>query len=174
MNKTFEIRDATPEESRELGRILTIVYSSLDGFPQPSEQPAYYEMLADIGRFAEKPGARVLAAVSGAGEVLGGVVYFGDMAQYGSGGTATAIADASGIRLLGVAPEHRHRGVGKDLTRACIELARQAEHGQVILHSTKAMQVAWAMYERMGFGRSEDLDFSQQGLDVYGFRLLLR
>jgi len=46
-------------------------------------------------------------------------------------------------------------------------------HGQVIIHSTKAMQVAWALYEALGFRPSHDLDFMQGQLQVYGFRLEL-
>ncbi|CAB3798292.1 hypothetical protein LMG28614_04732 [Paraburkholderia ultramafica] len=130
-------------------------------------------MLDGIARFTEKPGARVLVALSERDELMGGVVYFGDMAQYGSGGTATSVQNASGIRLPGVDPAFRNTGAGKALTLACIELARQSGHSQVILHTTKAMQLAWGMYEKLGFARSEDLDFSQQGLQVYGFRLTL-
>jgi hypothetical protein len=43
----------------------------------------------------------------------------------------------------------------------------------LIIHSTMAMQTAWKMYERLGFKRSEDLDFMQGELPVFGFRLLL-
>jgi hypothetical protein len=43
----------------------------------------------------------------------------------------------------------------------------------MVLHTTQAMQVAWAMYEKLGFTRSEDLDFEQEGLPVFGFRLPL-
>jgi hypothetical protein len=35
----------------------------------------------------------------------------------------------------------------------------------------KAMQTAWNMYENLGFKRSEDLDFMQGELPVFGFRL---
>jgi len=35
------------------------------------------------------------------------------------------------------------------------------------------MQVAWGMYEKLGFVRSEDLDFEQEGIPVLGFRLVL-
>ncbi len=35
------------------------------------------------------------------------------------------------------------------------------------------MRTAWGLYERMGFARSEDLDFLQQGFPVFGFRLPL-
>jgi ribosomal protein S18 acetylase RimI-like enzyme len=167
------IRDARPDEFAALGRLLVEVYSRLEGFPTPAEQPGYYEMLANIGRFTEKPGARVLVAAQPNGELAGGVVYFGDMTHYGSGGSAPSIRSASGIRLLGVDPRHRGLGAGRALTRACVELARQQDHAQVILHTTLAMQVAWRLYENLGFARSADLDFSQQGLAVFGFRLVL-
>jgi ribosomal protein S18 acetylase RimI-like enzyme len=63
--------------------------------------------------------------------------------------------------------------VGKALTHACIERARERGHAQVILHTTLAMRVAWALYESLGFERSEDLDFRQGDLPVFGFRLRL-
>lgn len=173
MTTEFLIRDLRPAEFESLGRLMTDVYSKLEGFPTPTEQPHYYEMLANIGRLSEKPGARVLVAVRPGDELLGGIVYFSDMAQYGSGGVATSIKDASGIRLLGVAPNYRNLGAGKALARACLELARQAGHSQIILHTTQAMRVAWGLYERLGFVRSNDLDFSQQGLPVFGFKLRL-
>ena len=168
------IRDVAPSEFTALGALMVRVYSGLEGFPTTLEQPGYYEMLANIGRFTERPGTRVLVAVTGSGELVGGVVYFADMAQYGSGGIATAIRNASGIRLLGVDPAFRHAGAGKALTNACIQLARVQEHAEVILHTTAAMRVAWAMYERLGFVRDEELDFLQEGYPVYGFRLRLR
>ena len=108
------------------------------------------------------------------GELVGGIVYFDDMAQYGSGGTATQEKDAAGIRLLGVDPRFRGAGAGKALAQACIRRARERGHAQVILHTTAAMGVAWKMYEQLGFARSEDLDFLQEQLPVFGFRLKLQ
>lgn len=167
------ISELRAEEGEALGRLMVRVYAALPGFPSPVEQPAYYDMLANIARFGEKPGTKVLVAHSSEGKLVGGVVYFGEMAQYGSGGTATAERNASGIRLLAVDPEFRGGGAGRALTETCIELARKRGHAQVILHTTQAMQVAWVMYDRLGFRRSEDLDFLQQGFPVFGFRLNL-
>ncbi len=164
------IRDIEGHEHAALGQLMVGVYSSLEGFPTPPEQPAYYQMLANIGSFTEKPGARVLVATDAGGALLGGVIYFADLAQYGSGGIATTITDASGIRLLGVAPPARGQGVGKALTLACLQLARDAGHAQMILHTTQAMQTAWSMYEKLGFQRSTDLDFMQGALPVFGLR----
>lgn len=168
--RPFIIREARKEEFEPLGQLMVAVYSNLDGFPNPDAQPKYYDMLARIGQMAEKPGARLLVAVGEDG-LLGGIVYFADMAQYGSGGTATQEPNASGFRLLAVTPQARGMGVGRALAEACIALAKEQKHRQMIIHTTRAMQIAWAMYEHMGFKRSEDLDFQQGDLQVFGFRL---
>jgi GNAT superfamily N-acetyltransferase len=95
------------------------------------------------------------------------------MKYYGSGGTATGEQNASGFRLLAVDPLIRGHGIGKLLTNECIKKARDKKHSQVVIHTTMAMQTAWKMYENIGFKRSEDLDFMQGELPVFGFRLLL-
>jgi len=171
MREGLLIRQARPPEFVPLGRLLVDVYAQLDGFPKPAEQPRYYALLANIGDFTRKPQAQLLVALDADDTLLGGVVYFGDMAQYGSGGTATTLTRASGIRLLGVAPAARGRGVGRALTAACIERARERGHARVVLHTTAAMQVAWGMYERLGFARAPELDFMQGELPVSGFSL---
>lgn len=173
MPANLEIRGIRADEHAALGRLLVEVYSRLEGFPSPAEQPGYYAMLADIGAFTDTPAAKVLVAIAPELGLVGGVVYFGDMAEYGSGGTATQVADASGIRLLGVSEAARGRGAGKALTQACIDLARARGHAEVVLHTTQAMATAWKMYERLGFTRSADLDFRQGELPVFGFRLAL-
>ena len=149
------------------------VYSQLEGFPKEAEQPAYYRMLANIGELTNNPGTELLVAVAPEGKIAGGVVYFNNMQYYGSGGTATQEKNAAGFRLLAVDPAARGMGVGRLLTEACIKKAKAAGRAQVVIHSTRAMQTAWEMYERMGFKRSEDLDFMQGELPVFGFRLLL-
>ncbi|TQV85021.1 GNAT family N-acetyltransferase [Aliikangiella coralliicola] len=173
MTSSLEIRDIRKEEFLLLGQLMVEVYANLEGFPSQEEQPKYYEMLANIGRFTEKKDTKVLVALSKEGELIGGVVYFGDMAQYGSGGTATSVKNASGIRLLGVDPKYRGSGAGKALTNACIQLAKEKGHAEVVLHTTQAMQIAWGFYEKLGFERSKDLDFMQEGFPVFGFRLAL-
>ncbi|MEW7291173.1 GNAT family N-acetyltransferase [Aquimarina sp. 2304DJ70-9] len=168
------VRDALPEEFLEVGELMVKVYSQLKGFPSKDEQPSYYEMLADVGSLTKKPLTRLLVALSEDGKIAGAVVYFGDMKHYGSGGTATKERNASGFRLLAVDPVARGKGIGRILTEACLQIAKDEKQNQMIIHSTKAMQVAWKMYENMGFKRSKDLDFVQGALLVFGFRLLFK
>src|SRR5690606_18014624 len=127
------------------------VYSHLDGFPKPHEQPAYYDMLRNVGQFCTKPDVELLVATDEEDRIAGAVVYFGDMQYYGSGGTATQEIGASGFRLLAVARDAQGHGIGKLLTQACIEKARSRQHRCVVIHSTKAMGTAWKMYEKLGF-----------------------
>lgn len=169
----YKIRNAKPEEFTEIGNLMVEVYSQLEGFPKPSEQPNYYKMLANIGELTINPGTELLVAVSSENEILGGVVFFNDMKYYGSGGTATNEKNAAGFRLLAVSSSARGKGIGKLLTLECIQKAKKENLSQMIIHSTKAMQIAWEMYENLGFKRAEDLDFMQGELLVFGFRLPL-
>lgn len=169
----YIVRNAKPEEFEEIGKLMVQVYSQLEGFPKQDEQPAYYKMLANIGELTKKPETELLVAVSVDDKIKGGVVYFSDMQYYGSGGTATKERNAAGFRLLAVDGSARGKGIGKLLTNECIRKAKEKQLSQVIIHSTEAMQTAWKMYEAMGFKRSEDLDFLQGGLPVFGFRLFL-
>ncbi|KGO90050.1 GNAT family N-acetyltransferase [Flavobacterium suncheonense] len=174
MNTTeFTIRNAKPEEYQNIGALMVKVYSALDGFPKPHQHPKYYEMLANVGELTNKPGTEILVAVSSEGNIAGVVVYFGDMQYYGSGGTATQEKNAAGFRLLAVDDSQRGKGIGKLLTMFCLEKAKQQQLPQMIIHTTNAMKPAWRMYENIGFKRSEDLDFKQGELEVFGFRFLL-
>jgi len=172
MHARLAIRDAAPHELAPLGQLMIAAYASLDGFPKPHEQPRYYEMLGDVGRFAAVPGVRVLVALLD-GALVGGVVYFADLAQYGGGGTVTPEGDASAFRMVAVDPRARGAGVGKALVERCLALARAAGHRQVVIHTTEAQQVAWAMYLRMGFVRATELDFMPEAVRVCGFRFAL-
>jgi GNAT superfamily N-acetyltransferase len=172
-SQEYIVREAVPNEFPEIGELMVMVYSQLKGFPTKEAQPDYYKMLANIGSLTKKPGTKLLIAVSSNGKIGGGVVYFGDIKYYGSGGTAIKEKNAAGFRLLAVDPDTRGKGLGKLLTEACIQLAKDEKQNQLIIHTTEAMQVAWKMYEKMGFNRSKDLDFMQEELPVFGFRLFL-
>lgn len=169
----FTIRNAKPNEFSEIGKLLVNVYSQLDGFPKQMEQPDYYKLLENIGEFTNKPDTELLVAVSSQGTIGGAIVYFSDMKYYGSGGSATKVKNASGFRLLAVDHSARGIGIGRLLTNECIRKAKEKKHSLIVIHTTKAMQIAWRMYENMGFERSEDLDFMQGELSVFGFRLKL-
>ena len=163
------ISQAQPEDHAAIGQLMVEVYSSLPGFATPEEQPEYYKMLANIGDFTRKESVELLVAKN-EDEILGAVVYIGDMQDYGA---AINIEDtnAAAFRLLAVSTSARGLGVGKLLTNACLDKARLQGKKQMIIHTTESMKVAWGMYEKIGFVRSTALDFVQSGLQVYGFKM---
>ncbi len=169
----YTVRNARPEEFDAIGKLMVRVYSQLEGFPKESEQPEYYKLLHNIGEFTNKPDTELIVSVSQEDRIVAAVVFCGDMQHYGSAGTATQEKNAAGFRLLAVDPSARGQGLGKLLMNECIRRAREKKLSQVIIHTTKAMQQAWKMYEDIGFKRSEDLDFLQRGFPVFGFRLKL-
>lgn len=173
MKTDFKIRNAHPNEHAAIGKLMVHAYSSLEGFVKPHEHPRYYEMLEKVGALTEKPGTEILVAIGQHEQLAGAVVFFSDMQYYASGGTATSEKNSAGFRLLAVADEARGQGVGKMLTLACIRKAQDKNLKQVIIHTTLAMKNAWSMYERIGFKRSDDLDFMQGEMKVFGFRYLL-
>jgi len=167
------IRPVRSEEYERLGKLLVAAYAALPGMPQPDEQPDYYAMLANVGGRAARPSLTVFVAANAAGDLLGSLDFIADMRHYGSGGPASGISDAAGVRLLAVDGAHRGQGAGKALTVFCIERARALGKARVVLHTTRAMQTAWAMYEALGFVRFPDIDFQQGNLAVFGFQLNL-
>ena len=173
MGNEILIKNADKKDFSEIGKLLVSVYSQLDGFPKESEQPEYYKMLENVGDLTYKPETEIIVAENENGQIIGAVVNFSDMQYYGSGGTATGQKDSGGFRLLAVHNEARGKGIGKQLTIECIKRAKSRKLKQVIIHTTKAMQTAWKMYEQIGFQRSEDLDFMQGQLPVFGFKLRL-
>jgi ribosomal protein S18 acetylase RimI-like enzyme len=61
--------------------------------------------------------------------------------------------------MLGVDPAARDRGVARGLMEASEARARAAGKTFMSLHTTKRMQAAQTMYERLGYRRLEDRIF---------------
>ncbi len=80
----------------------------------------------------------------------------------------------AGIRLLGVLPGVRKKGVGVALMNECVRRCRDAGLKTIGLHTTTAMAVARRLYERMGFVRVPQYDFAPEDGDeviVMAYRL---
>jgi ribosomal protein S18 acetylase RimI-like enzyme len=83
-----------------------------------------------------------------AGEVAGAVAYFAP----NSGPRPNFFApEWPIIRMLVVDPAARGQGIGRRLTDECIARAGRDGAAEIALHTSPAMEVALAMYLRMGF-----------------------
>lgn len=147
------VRRAEAADLGAVGRITVEAYHG-DGFIDAGDD--YLTELADASTRARE--AEVWVAVEG-GEVLGSVTFcspgtpFAELAQAGEGE----------FRMLSVAPAARRRGVAEALVVRCIERSRELGHHALVLCSMREMTTAHRLYERLGFHRLPERDWSPGG-----------
>jgi len=157
--RTFLIRPIRPEEYGPLGELTVAAYHSV------GHREAYDRQLRDVARRAET--SCVLVAVGLGDELLGGVTYVrGPDDPY-----SEELAEGeAGMRMLAVDPVRQRRGVGRALTQACLDRAREAGRGRLVLHTGAWMPAAIRLYERIGFVRLPEVDFTPApGIDLIGY-----
>jgi ribosomal protein S18 acetylase RimI-like enzyme len=76
-------------------------------------------------------------------------------------------ADWSYIRMVGVDPGHRGKGIAKQLTQLCVDYARKSNEKIVGLHTSEKMDDARHIYESIGFRMYKEID------PIYGMRYWL-
>jgi ribosomal protein S18 acetylase RimI-like enzyme len=152
---TTEVRDATPDEFEEAGRVTAEAYREFA--KQGDEDWArYLTRLADVRERADR--TTILVALE-EGRIVGSVTLelegrvsdWDDDPPLGDG--------EAHIRMLGVDPGARGRGIGPALMAASEERARAAGKRVLTLNTTRRMRAAQAMYERLGYERGEDVVF---------------
>lgn len=139
---TLTLRPFTPEDTAAVNALALAAYSQYR--EHYDDWPAFSRNLANTASLAEH-GEFILAEAGG--ELVGMVVYVGP------GKPKPAFFDPAWpiMRVLAVSPSVRGQGVGRLLVQACIDRALRDKAEVFALHTTPIMQVALAMYERLGF-----------------------
>ena len=77
--------------------------------------------------------------------------------------------------MLAVARAARRRGVAEALVARCVDRSRELGHDAVVICSMREMSTAHRLYERLGFRRLPERDWSPvPGIELLGFMLPLR
>ena len=151
MKDEVGIRVAREHEIDAVGRLTVAAYAA-DG--RITADHPYATHLADAG--ARLRDAVLLVATSPGGELVGTVTLVPPESSIAEMCRPSEME----VRMLAVAPASRGRGVGEALARACIEVARERGCERVILSSGTWMTVAHRLYERLGFVRVPERDWS--------------
>ena len=160
----MEIRRALLEELEEVGRLTAEVYVS-DGYL--AEGDGYVIELVDTPRRARE--AEIWVAVDD-GQVLGSVTF----APVGSAYREIGRDDEGEFRMLAVSPAARGRGIGRALVERCVQRSRELGYAGVRMSSMDVMTSAHRIYERLGFTRVPEDDWSPEpgvALLAYAARL---
>jgi ribosomal protein S18 acetylase RimI-like enzyme len=164
---TLEVREARPFERAEAGRVTAGAYRE---FVRPGDDDweRYLARIADVEERADR--TTVLVAVED-GRVLGSLTLEleGRIRDEDDEDFRPLDPGEAHIRMLGVDPGARGRGVARAMMAAAERLAGEAGKSLVTLHTTRRMAAAQAMYERLGYERTEDRVFPD-GFVLLGYR----
>ncbi|MCI0632750.1 MAG: GNAT family N-acetyltransferase [Actinobacteria bacterium] len=147
----FDVRPVDPQEYDEAGRVTALAYRE---FASSDDWDRYLELIADVGARADV--GLVLVAVED-GRVLGSATL--ELRERIEEDEPPLASDEASIRMLGVDPEARGRGVARALIEACFARAAETGKTRMTLHTTRRMRAAQAMYASMGFERLPDRVF---------------
>lgn len=152
------------DEHAAAGALVVAAYRALPGAHLTE---GYAAELADVARRSRE--AEVLVAVTG--EILGCVTLVPDA---GSPWAELLEHGEAGIRMLAVLPAAQRGGVGRALVEACVARARQLGRNALLLHTTPWMTAAHRLYERAGFERLPERDWTPvPEVPLMAYRLLL-
>jgi ribosomal protein S18 acetylase RimI-like enzyme len=171
------IRDALPDELPAIGELRVRAYVT-GGFLSPDS--GYAPRLRALGTHS---GGSVLVAVAAdgqaapaAGTAVGTAPIVGTIMLVSwpdTGEVVTGPGEAE-IRALAVAPGTQGQGIGRALLGAVLERAARQGTRALVLSTQPEMRAAHRLYERAGFTRLPDRDWSPEpgvNLLVYGLTL---
>jgi ribosomal protein S18 acetylase RimI-like enzyme len=136
------VHDFLPSDSAQVNALALRAFEqfkdSYQDWPGFQEKIGHMSSLADVGEI-------IVAEVED--QIVGAVAYVGPSAP-----KAEFFRPGWPImRMLVVAPDFRGRGIGRALAQECLVRAKRDGASVFALHTSKLMQVALPMYQRMGF-----------------------
>lgn len=153
---SLSVESARPEDFARIAELTVDVYVR-----GALASDAYTPELADVAGRADR--SELLVVRDPAGRVVGSVA----LVLSGDFGEVTSSDDEAAFRMLVVDPEARGRGVGELLVRSCLDRARAARKRRMVLSTDPRMTAAHRLYERLGFTRLPDRDWSPMpGIDL--------
>jgi GNAT superfamily N-acetyltransferase len=141
------VREYLPRDSAQVNALAV---QAFEQFSEAYEDwPAFRAKIGKMSALAEV-GEVIVAEVEG--QIVGAVAYVGPEAP-----KAECFRPEWPImRMLVVAPDARGRGIGRALAQECLRRAKRDGASMFALHTSKLMEVALPMYQRMGFKRRSD------------------
>jgi ribosomal protein S18 acetylase RimI-like enzyme len=149
----IEIREATSQEHDATGQATADAYREFLG-AGTADMKRYLDHIADVSGRADRT---VIVVAVEDGQILGSSTLELDQRIEPDDGPLDPMA--ANIRMLGVSPKARRRGIARMLMLDCEARARAAGKTLMTLNTTHLMQPAQQMYESLGYERGPDHTF---------------
>ena len=146
---------------------------------RPADFPRIAELTVGVyvgGGLASEDYAAELADVTGgrrcpscwwSGTATGSVVGSVALVLSGAFGNVTTSDEEAAFRMLVVDPAVQGRGVGELLVSTCLDRARAAGKRRMVISTDPRMTAAQRLYQRLGFTRLPERDWSPvPGIDL--------
>ncbi len=146
MSAAVRVRQVRPNEYEEAGAVTALAYGEF--VPPDDDWGGYEKRLADV---AARAGRALVLVAEVDGTIVGTATLELSQRMNPDSQQPPLAADEAHLRMLGVHPEHRRRGIGRLLVGACIAQARARGKRRLTLDTTAGMVTARALYEEMGF-----------------------
>ncbi len=163
----IQVRLPLPEEYEAAGAVTALAYHEFavegdDGWSW------YLEHLANVSGRASR--TTVLVAV--ADGIVIGTATLELEGRIEPDRSRPLDRDEAHIRMVGVHPDHRRRGIARRLVLECIAVSRQRGKRRLSLDTQPTMSAAQALYDSLGFRRGETREVDE-GLILVRYELLL-
>lgn len=157
---SVRIRDAANVDLDDVSALMVKAYGQYAQHLPAHLWEDYRAEIADVR--SRMPFSQLIVAEHEAA-LRGAVTFYPDATKSQHQGWPDGFTE---IRLLSVDPAVRGLGIGRLLTDECIRRAKDLGAHTIGLHTSHLMWVARDMYERMGFVRAPQYDFTPDPVDM--------
>jgi ribosomal protein S18 acetylase RimI-like enzyme len=159
MSDRLIYREGSQTQKESLKQLGIISYNQFSKILPPDDWATMDKFLHNDKMWDKLVNGSKIFVCEDAGKIIG-------MAYLVPNGNLTSIypVDWSYVRMVGVHPDYRGKGIARRLTQMCVNYARQTNEKIVGLHTSEKMEDAQHIYESIGFKRYKEID------PIYGMR----
>jgi ribosomal protein S18 acetylase RimI-like enzyme len=146
MNRHLIYREGSIDEKESLKQLGILSYGQFAKILSGAGWSTMDQFLNDDAMWDQLVNGSKIFVCEDNGKIIG-------MAYLVPSGNPTAIYPAAWcyIRMVGVNPDYRGKGIAKRLTQLCIDFAKQSGEKIAGLHTSEKMNDARHIYESLGF-----------------------
>lgn len=167
MSNQIEVAELREEDREIVRRVLIESYLQYENdYDNPQ---VWKDYLAEITSSIDNPRVDKILVAKSNQQVLGTLQLFKSSEKAYEKPELGIVSPI--IRLLGVHPDARGRGVAQELLKSSVNYAKEQGSTSLYLHSSDRMHRAIRLYEWLGFKRDQSKEFQNHDILVKCYRL---